>query len=166
MENPKKILSLSLVALLWGALLFSGALGCDIPAEATDAYCEDQPMITVAGQWELMGSGSRSGCSDERLNADKFTLSSLPFDVAQVSTGTGVDTLELASQVSDSFQLKNTRVEGACVSFTTLERTAQGTLSYDWTGSQQSDGSIRGTFTSFGPAECAGSGTFTLIIKN
>jgi hypothetical protein len=166
METYKKIASLLLVLLGWGGLIMSGALACDpIEGEAV-SYCEDNPLASVAGQWELMGSGSRSGCSEERFNTKKFTLTSLPFDVAQVSTGTGLDSLELASDVGDNFDLKDTLVEGTCVSFTTVENSPQGTLQYRWTGTVQYGGDVRGTFSGSGPSGCTSSGDFTLVIKN
>jgi hypothetical protein len=122
-----------------------------------DPSCEGDPA-PVGGRWTLSGTGSRSSCEEETLNADSFTLSSGELDVKQDGAS-----LSLGRQL-EGFTLTGT-VRGACVEFQTVESSGGGSISYRWEGKVQSDGSLYGNFTGDGPSACTSQGTFSAAVE-
>jgi hypothetical protein len=73
-------------------------------------------------------------------------------------------TLRLRSPIA-GFDFEG-QVQGECVTFQTAEVTADGTVTYSFTGLYESFGRrIRGRFTSSGPRGCAASGSFTVELQ-
>lgn len=138
------------------ALLALGSGGCEpaTNADSVEPECQGVPA-QVAGTWVLSGTGSRSGCENDKLDTDRFDLSSAGIAVAQNG-----DTLQLA-EASETFELFGT-VAGSCLEFTTVEAVENDSIRYAWSARVTTDARrAQGSFSGSGPENCISSGTFT-----
>ena len=112
----------------------------------------------VAGVWTLEGEGSRSDCSDDLYDVDRFLMSARPLEIEQDGSR-----LTLATAIP-GFELYDGEVSGEEVGFRTREQTRLGEIGFDFTGTVQGSRHISGSFTGRGPVGCRASGTFTVFI--
>lgn len=137
------------------ALALAGCGSEDAPECAAGALPAD-----LAGTWVVSGSGEWSDCSEEQLDGELTLRSPAPLTVEQAQ-GAGGDSLHLVSAVvleEGSFSFSGT-VRGRCVSFSTVETHADGSLSLDFNG-KAGGSSITGSFSGSGPGGCRASGDF------
>ena len=149
------------------ALLCVFALGCE-ELEAlnpfdttTDMRCAQAP-VDMSGRWQVAGQGERSGCADDRLNADSFEVLPLTWTFAQTQDPVDANAaqLELGGGAGAEIQgfFSQGEVRGQCVTFTTEE----SAVSYDWAARVVSEGVVRGDFRVTGPGSCSGEGSFEM----
>jgi hypothetical protein len=110
--------------------------------------------------WEISGSGKRFDCREEFLNTDRFTLSSVEIPIVY-DDATGEIALGQASY-GESFEIRSSLVDRACVEFTTVEVVGDQVIEYRWDGNARSDRYIEGEFSGSGPAGCQIQGVFTM----
>ena len=157
--------------LLLSGLLAFAVWACDLSSDPSEGSPYDPCStstgddVQAGGTWTLTGNGTRSGCEDDKYDADNFRLTAQPLKVTQNDTSLQLDTS--GSPKLASFQLQNAYVNGKCVKFTTLESGSQGTIKYVFDGTMSSSGSnaVYGTFTGTGPTGCSAEGSFTLQIE-
>lgn len=141
-------------------------LGCSIDTglDDFDDLWDPDPCTgsspDLNGVWEITGSGKRSDCREEFLNTDRFTLGSLEIPIVY-DANTGEMALGQASY-ADSFEIRSSLVDRACVEFTTVEIVGDQAIEYRWEGNARSDRYVEGEFSGSGPAGCEVKGTFTM----
>lgn len=145
-----------------GILFVISILGCiDEDAFSFLDYDSDRcgtSSSDLSGIWTLSGEGKRSECREDFLDTDRFVIRSLELPIAH-DTSTGRLTLGDANFAED-FRLEDGRVNGACVSFTTVEMTGSAEIRYEWEGTVES-GELRGNFEGYGPKTCVSEGEFS-----
>ncbi|MCA9563616.1 MAG: hypothetical protein KC561_09010 [Myxococcales bacterium] len=158
------------------ALLFALAIGwvvlgfaeCDSLGEDYYDQCSSgvvAPYGDLNGSWVISGNGSRSGCSDDRLNGE-FRMSSSTLDV--VVDGTGAGALQLAEPMSipgGQFTLSGDLVYSGCLEFVTRETSNAGTIEYRFRAINSGYG-LEGSFTGSGPSNCDSTGDFSVSISD
>ncbi len=107
----------------------------------------------VRGQWRIVGSGLRRGCSDPLYDGNFRFQSGSGFGIAQAEDGT-----LSASPGIEGFSATG-RVEGSCVSLATTERTEAGDVTLRFTGTAR-DRQVSGELTGQGPEGCQITGFF------
>lgn len=112
----------------------------------------------LSGIWTINGEGKRSGCREDFLNTDRFVLRAVELPIIH---DTSTNRLEIGrADFADGFRIEDGRVNGACVSFTTVETTNDAEIRYEWEGRVEGS-EIRGEFTGAGPRTCTSEGEFT-----
>ncbi len=151
-----KALTLAIVALAFA--------GC-VPIEGFDDLIEDcqvsEGTAQLAGTWKITGQGSRTGCLDERFNAEKLIINSKGLSISQQG-----NLLTLSSPL-DNFTLSDGNVTGTCVNFNTVELADDPAfnLLFSWDGNVRDDGVITGSFRGEGPSGCESTGTFSITVQ-
>ncbi len=112
----------------------------------------------VRGQWRIVGSGIRRGCSDALYEGNFRFQGGTGFGIAQAEDGT-----LSASEDIEGFSVSG-RVEGSCVSLETTERTAAGDVLLRFSGTAQGR-QVSGELTGQGPAGCQITGYFESAIE-
>lgn len=142
----------------WCVLLCTTLGAClDDLVDEGEPLCRTTSTAPEFGRsWVLRGFGTRSGCDDPRFEGD-FTLGpSQSLSLQRAEDG------RLSLEGSSALELGG-QVEGGCVSLSTRESTAEGTLRFSFEGAYEPDfDEVTGRFTGEGPGTCRLDGTFTL----
>lgn len=152
---------LKLSAALALVLTATGCVPIEDLLEDEDPCLRELGTAQVGGTWRITGQGSRSACTEERFNADEMDIRSIPLEIKQEG-----EVLTLAGNI-DGFTFSNGKVDGSCVSFTTVEeaRTPVNNLVFRWSGTVREDGLIVGSFDGEGPQSCVASGSFNIDVQ-
>lgn len=129
----------------------------EFKSEPVDDQC-GADTGSVTGEWVITGTGQRDDCDDGMFDTSFFTLGPSTLRIEQTAS----NDLQLG-EIIDNFTFDG-EVDRQCITFTTAEMDAAGTLVYEWSGLIVGS-DIEGNFTGSGPPGCEVQGDFEVEIK-
>jgi hypothetical protein len=145
-------------------LAMAGCHGAVVLSDGAGLACAgDTSAAGLAGSWVVVGSGTRSGCSDARYEG-AFTLGpSKPIAVAVKAADAGSGNLSDLEAVSPppGFAFDGA-AQSSCVNFTTSETANGHTTVYTFSGTLQGANVVTGTLSGTGPGTCVVTGSFSV----
>lgn len=162
-----------------------GGCGGD-DAEVVDVCGQPYTGASLDGRWELHATGTRTDCSERRLEGKLEIDTTLPLNVdAEAQETIGDRPSPMPESEADAFVQRIERadfelsaeelprsvtfsgaVRGSCVQLTLTERLPNGdTLRYELDGHIDYRGRLSGTFIGTGPEQCQSDGTFTATVQ-
>jgi hypothetical protein len=127
--------------------------------------CSGAPLQSVAGGWDLRGTGTRRGCTKPQYEGS-FQLRSAPgFRVMESQADAGTEEVSLVLEGAPTGFTFRGSAGGICLEFETRESVDEGMLEFFFEGDLSGRSTVHGSFTGMGPASCVSEGTFELTLQ-